>query len=80
MWITRHKTYDYLILGHIHHYTCATVSTTKDGNPTQVISVPSIVGSCPYSQKIMKTSPSGALLLCFKEGKGKTNTYEINLN
>lgn len=77
---TRHKTYDYLILGHIHHYTCATVSTTKDGNPTQVISVPSIVGSCPYSQKIMKTSPSGALLLCFKEGKGKTNTYEINLN
>ena len=49
------KTYDYLILGHIHHYTCATVSTTKDGNPTQVISVPSIVGSCPYSQKIMKT-------------------------
>lgn len=76
---TRHKAYDYLILGHIHHYTCATVSTTKDGNPTQVISVPSIVGSCPYSQKIMKTSPSGALLLCFKEGKGKTNTYEINL-
>lgn len=78
--VMRHKEYDYLIMGHIHHYTCATVSTTKDGNPVQVISVPSIVGSCPYSQKIMKTAPSGALLLCFKEGKGKSNTYELNLN
>lgn len=77
--MTRHREYDYLIMGHIHHYTCTTVSTTKDGNPTQVISVPSIVGSCPYSQKIMKTSPSGALLLCFKENSGKINTYELNL-
>ena len=77
--VTRHKEYDYLIMGHIHHYTCTTVSTTRDGNPTQVISVPSIVGSCPYSQKIMKTSPSGALLLCFKENSGKINTYELNL-
>lgn len=76
---TRHKHYDFLILGHIHHYSCVTVSTTQDGNPTQVISVPSVVGSCPYSQKIMKTSPSGALLLCFKENHGKINTYEINL-
>lgn len=79
MWITKHKNYDFLILGHIHHYTCATVSTGKDGNPTQVISVPSIVGSCPYSKKIMKTSPSGALLMTFTNGKGKTNTFELNL-
>ena len=77
--VTRHKDYDFLILGHIHHYTCATVSTGKDGNPTQVISVPSIVGSCPYSKKIMKTSPSGALLMTFTDGKGKTNTFELNL-
>ena len=77
--VTRHKHYDFLVLGHIHHYSCVTVSTTQDGNPTQVISVPSVVGSCPYSQKIMKTSPSGALLLCFKENHGKINTYEINL-
>lgn len=77
--VTRHKDYDFLILGHIHHYTCATVSTGKDGNPTQVISVPSIVGSCPYSKKIMKTSPSGALLMTFTNGKGKTNTFELNL-
>lgn len=76
---TKHKNYDYLIMGHIHHYSCVTVSTTQDGNPTQVISVPSIVGSCPYSQKIMKTSPSGALLLCFKEKSGKISTYELNL-
>ena len=77
--VTRHKHYDFLVLGHIHHYSCVTVSTTQDGNPTQVISVPSVVGSCLYSQKIMKTSPSGALLLCFKENHGKINTYEINL-
>lgn len=77
---TRHINYDYVIMGHIHHYSCLTTSTTKDGNPTQIISLPSIIGSCPYSNKIMKTSPSGAVLFCFKEGKGKTNTYEINLN
>ena len=78
--VTRHKDYDFVVMGHIHHYSCVTVSTTKDGNPTQIISVPSVVGSCPYSQKIMKTAPSGALMLCFKENKGKVNTYEINLN
>lgn len=77
--VTRHKDYDFVVMGHIHHYSCVTVSTTKDGNPTQIISVPSVVGSCPYSQKIMKTAPSGALMLCFKENKGKVNTYEINL-
>ena len=66
-------------MGPVHHYSCVTVSTTQAGNPTQVISVPSVVGSCPHSQKIMKTSPSGALLLCFKEKSGKINTYELNL-
>lgn len=77
--VTRHKNYDFVIMGHIHHYSCTTVATSQDGNPTQIISVPSIVGSCPYSKKIMKMSPSGALLLCFKENKGKSNTYELNL-
>ena len=76
--VTKHKGYDFLIMGHIHHYSCVTVGMTKDGNAQQVISVPSIVGSCPYSQKIMKMSPSGALMLCFKTQKGKTNTYELN--
>jgi len=76
--VAKHKDYDFLIMGHIHHYSCTTVGTTKDGNAKQVISVPSMVGSCPYSQKIMKMSPSGALMLCFKTHKGKTNTHEFN--
>ena len=76
--ITRHKYYHYLILGHIHHFTCTTVSTNEDGSATQVISVPSMVGSCPYSKKIMKTSPSGGVLFEFTKEKGKTRTYEIN--
>ena len=78
--VTKHIDYDFLIMGHIHHYSCVTVGTTLDKNPKQVISVPSIVGSCPYSQKIMKTSPSGALLLIFEKGKGKKNVFELNLN
>lgn len=78
--VAKHIDYDFLIMGHIHHYSCVTVGTTFDKNPKQVISVPSIVGSCPYSQKIMKTSPSGALLLVFEKGKGKKNVFELNLN
>ena len=78
--VAKHIDYDFLIMGHIHHYSCVTVGTTFDKNPKQVISVPSIVGSCPYSQKIMKTSPSGALLLIFEKGKGKKNVFELNLN
>lgn len=78
--VAKHIDYDFLIMGHIHHYSCVTVGTTFDKNPKQVISVPSIVGSCPYSQKIMKTSPSGALLLVFEKSKGKKNVFELNLN
>ena len=76
--LSRQKHYDYLIMGHIHHYTCQTVGTTQSKAPIQVISAPSIVGSCPYSEKIMKSAPSGAILLVFKENRGKAVTHELN--
>lgn len=76
---TRHINYDYLLIGHIHHTTCTTVGTGYTGNATQIISSPSIVGSCSYSKKIMKTAPAGFLVLCFEENKGKTKMFELTL-
>lgn len=79
MTMAKRKFYDYFILGHIHHTKLETVSMGSGGHTVQMISCPSLVGSCEYSKKLLKMSPAGALLLCFEEGKGKTLTYEITL-
>lgn len=71
--------YSYMLMGHIHHMRSVTVGMGELGETVQITSIPSMVGSCHYSQKLMKSSPAGALLLCFEEGKGKTLTYEIGL-
>lgn len=73
------RQYSYMIMGHIHHLRNVTVGMGETGEAVQIVSIPSMVGSCHYSQKLMKSSPAGALLLCFEEGKGKTLTYEITL-
>ncbi len=72
------RQYSYMIMGHIHHFKNITIGMGETGEAVQIISIPSMVGSCHYSQKLMKSSPAGALLLCFEEGRGKTLTYEIN--
>lgn len=79
MCATRHKTYDYLLFGHIHHLVCQTVGIGSTGNNAQIISTPSMVGACVYSQKIMKTSPAGFLVLGFEKNKGKTKMLEYTL-
>lgn len=73
------KKYDYVLYGHIHHYTVETVSMGNTGNTCQMISCPSLVGACAYSKKLLKTAPSGFVVLGFEENKGKTETYEFNL-
>ena len=71
--------FSYMVMGHIHHLKTVTVGCGAQGEPIQILSAPSLVGSCEYSKKLMKSSPAGALLLGFEEGKGKTLTYEITL-
>lgn len=73
------RQYSYIFMGHIHHLRNITVGMGETGEAVQIMSAPSMVGSCHYSQKLMKSSPAGALLLCFEEDRGKTLTYEITL-
>ena len=73
------RNYSYLVMGHIHHMKSVTVGMGETGETVQIISTPSMVGSCQYSNKLLKSSPAGALLLGFEEGRGKTLTYEITL-
>lgn len=71
------KNYSYIAMGHIHHTKLITVGVGEQGEAVQILSVPSMVGSCQYSNKLLKLSPAGALLLGFEEGRGKVLTYEI---
>lgn len=71
--------YSFLICGHIHHLRNITVGRGTQNEAVQIISAPSIVGSCEYSKKLMKSSPAGALMIGFAENRGKYLTYEITL-
>lgn len=73
------RQYSHIFIGHIHHMRSVTVGVGETGEAVQITSIPSMVGSCHYSQKLMKSSPAGALLVCFEEGRGKVLTYEITL-
>lgn len=71
--------FDYAILGHLHS---GQVLTSSEGNTNnrQIIVLPSIVGSDPYSQSLMLGSKSEAKLMCFEETKGNNITYNLILN
>ena len=71
--------YSYMIMGHIHHLRNITIGTGEQGEAIQIISCPSLVGSCEYSKKLMKSSPAAALMLGFEAGRGKFLSYELTL-
>ena len=70
---------DYLFLGHYHSSNIRTCSedVTYD---TEVIVCPSIVGSDPYSDSLMKGSKAAANIYGFSEVYGHTETYKFILN
>ena len=70
---------DYLILGHYHS---ATTRTHSEGitYDTEVIICPSIVGSDPYSDSLMKGGKAAANIYGFDEIYGHTETYKFILN
>ncbi|MEG1563310.1 MAG: hypothetical protein RR365_06240 [Bacteroides sp.] len=66
---------DYLAGGHLHHAASETIGIDQD-----VIRVPSIEGSDPFSMSINKTARPGATLLRFKSDDGITLEYKIKLH
>lgn len=77
--LLKRKFYDFCMLGHFHNSQQLTVGEGIS-NDMQVLISPSIIGSCPFSDKILKGAKAGANLYVFEEGKGKTITYNIILN
>lgn len=73
------KTYgvpiDYLLAGHLHH------SHVEDvGVNSEYISIPSIIGTAPYSLSLNKTSNAAGKLLIFEQTRGKVCEYTLKLN
>jgi len=66
---------DYLIAGHKHH------GATKDvGMSSEVINVPSIIGTDPYALSLNMHTNAGAKMFVFEEGKGLTTTFSYKLD
>lgn len=67
-------TIQYLLAGHMHH------SKQEDvGINTEVINIPSIVGTDPYSLSLNKVSNAAAKLIIFEQKKGKVCEYTLKL-
>ena len=75
-----HRTwYDFLIMGHFHGGQEMNVGEGFSNN-TEILIAPSIVGSCPYADSILKGAKSMAKLYVFEEGQGHSKTYNLLLN
>lgn len=70
---------DLLLAGHLHNNSLNTVGIGQFGN-VQCIRVPSLCGIDDYSMKLMKSASAGSNLFIIEKDKGKTITYDINLN
>ena len=70
---------DYLLLGHFHGGNNFSVNEGTS-NDYEVIVAPSIVGSDPYSDSIMKGSKAAAKIYGFNETYGLTEQYKYVLN
>lgn len=73
------KFYDYMLLGHLHSAQELCVGE-RDEHNIEVLVSPSIIGSCPYSDKLLKGSKSAAKIYEFDERHGHTMTKTIILN
>jgi hypothetical protein len=73
------KFYDYCFLSHFH---ASEELTVGEGitNDVEVLICPSMVGSCPYSDKLMKGAKASCKVFVFEEINGHTRTDKIILN
>lgn len=74
-----HKFFNYLFLGHFHHGEYITVGADKTAN-SEVIQVPSIMGSDAYSDSLGLSCKAGAAFDIFQHGAGRVLQYNITLN
>ncbi|MBY6842771.1 hypothetical protein [Clostridium botulinum] len=70
---------DLLLAGHLHNGNLNTVGMGQFGD-IQCIRIPSLCGIDDYSMKLMKSASAGSNLFIIEKDKGKTITYDINLN
>jgi hypothetical protein len=71
--------YDIALIGHLHAGNQMSVGESGNGN-TEVIIVPSLIGSDPYSDSLMCGAKGMAKLYRLEEGYGITENYTITLN
>lgn len=69
---------DLLLTGHKHHSKTRSVGIANIGN-VELIQFPSICGIDDFSMRIKKSALPGTNMLIIEEGKGKTITYDINI-
>ena len=70
--------YTTVFLAHFHASKSGTVGEMFDTD-CEVIVCPSFVGSCPYSDKLMKGARPSCLILGYDEKYGHTDTHKIYL-
>jgi len=70
---------DLLLAGHLHNGNLNTIGMGQYGD-IQTIRLPSLCGIDDYSIKLMKSASAGSNLFIIDKNKGKTITYDINLN
>lgn len=70
---------DLLLAGHLHNNNLNTVGMGQFGD-IQTIRISSLCGIDDYSMKLMKSASAGSNLFIIEKDKGKTITYDINLN
>lgn len=73
------KIVDFLFMGHMHSST-SVISSEHLCNDTEVLVCPSIIGSDPYADKILKGSKAAVKIYGFDEIFGHVETYKIVLN
>ena len=79
--LTYHKKtfYTTVFLAHYHAAKMGTVGEMSDTD-CEVIICPSFVGSCPYSDKLMKGAKPSCCIYGYDEKYGRTESYKIFLN
>jgi hypothetical protein len=73
------KFYDFLYIAHFHHSGSLTVGEGLT-NDIEIIQIPSVMGSDEYSDTLMTGAKAGANFSVYQKGKGRTISYNIQLN
>lgn len=71
--------YDVLFLAH-YHGGQSVVNGSNVNNDVETFVVPSFIGTCPYSDSLMKSSKPACQIFKFEDGNGVTDIHKIILS